>query len=287
VACASSRPTPALVEDQQSRAPEVLDTRVLDIRRGLPSGDIARALQIRADSQVWQLPRQRMIDGRPAVVETSVVPTSLAPGLDQLVRQPGGALYDLLGREYGLVDEFEEQYLEVIMPSQEERRLLSIPSRTQVVRICGLSMDKAGVPSTASSSCTRLPSSRSRSPAAPRGTCCPPRGSRTGTSGLCRTPPLTARAYPSPATAPPAPGPRLSGAKRADRPPGRITPRRGCTSPALRSHSHGTGLHGCGAAHPHPPAYSASGSSPGRIRPSGGWPFSSFGSGKIRLMSSR
>jgi DNA-binding GntR family transcriptional regulator len=135
-----------LAEGEQSRPPEILDTRVLDIRRGLPSGDIARALQIRSDSQVWQLRRQRLIDAQPAVVETSVIPTALAPELDRLIRQQGGSLYDLLGREYGLVDEFEEQYLEVIMPTQEERRLLSIPSRTQVVRIRGLSMDKAGTP---------------------------------------------------------------------------------------------------------------------------------------------
>jgi DNA-binding GntR family transcriptional regulator len=133
-------------EGEQPRPAEILDTRVLDIRRGLPSGDIARALQIRSDSQVWQLRRQRLIDGRPAVVETSVIPTALAPELDRLVRLQGGSLYDLLGREYGLVDEFEEQYLEVIMPTQEERRLLSIPSRTQVVRIRGLSMDKSGTP---------------------------------------------------------------------------------------------------------------------------------------------
>ena len=59
-------------------AAESLDTRILDIRRGLPSADIARALQIRADSQVWQLRRQRMIDGQPAVVETSVIPVARA-----------------------------------------------------------------------------------------------------------------------------------------------------------------------------------------------------------------
>jgi DNA-binding GntR family transcriptional regulator len=135
-----------LSEGEESRPAEILDTRVLGIRRGLPSRDIARALQIRPDSQVWQLRRQRLIDGQPAVVETSVIPTLLAPELDRLVRLQGGSLYDLLGREYGLVDEFEEQYLEVIMPTQEERRLLSIPSRSQVVRIRGLSMDKGGTP---------------------------------------------------------------------------------------------------------------------------------------------
>ena len=128
------------------RGAESLDTRILAIRRALPSGDIAQALQIRPDSQVWQLRRQRMIDGAPAVVETSIIPTALAPELDRLVRNLGGSLYDLLSREYGLDDSYEEQYLEVIMPAPAERRLLSIPPRTQVVRIRGLSMDKAGAP---------------------------------------------------------------------------------------------------------------------------------------------
>src|SRR6478752_516541 len=98
------------------------------------------------DTRILALRRQRRIDGEPAVVETSIIPVALAPELDRLVSDLPGSLYDLLGREYGLEDEYEEQYLEVIMPTQEERRLLSIAPRTQVVRIRGLSMDKAGTP---------------------------------------------------------------------------------------------------------------------------------------------
>ena len=123
-----------------------LDTRVLAMRRGLPSADIARALQISPGSPVWQLRRQRRIGGEPAVVETSVIPIALAPGLDRLVSDLPGSLYDLLAREYGLEDEYEEQYLEVIMPAPDERRLLGVAPRTQAVRIRGLSMDKAGTP---------------------------------------------------------------------------------------------------------------------------------------------
>jgi len=132
----------------ESEGPGVqrLDTRVLEMRRGLPSPDIARALQIGADSQVWQLRRQRMIGGQPAVAETSLIPVVLAPNLDQMVSRMTGSLYDLLASECGLEDEYEEQYLEVIMPSQQERRLLNIPPRTQAVRIRGLSMDRAGTP---------------------------------------------------------------------------------------------------------------------------------------------
>ena len=135
-----------LAADGTGRRAKRLDTAILAMRRGLPSPDIARALQLWPDSQVWQLRRQRRIDGEPAVVETSIIPTALAPGLDRLIEGLGVSLYDLLGREYGLEDEYEEQYLEVITPTAEERRLLSIPPRTQVVRIRGLSMDKAGTP---------------------------------------------------------------------------------------------------------------------------------------------
>jgi DNA-binding GntR family transcriptional regulator len=135
-----------LDRDPDGSRAETIDTRILEMRRGLPSADVARALQMRADDQVWRLRRQRMIGGQPAVVETSIIPVALAPDLDRLVNRLGGSLYDLLARECGLKDEFEEQYLEVVMPAQEERRLLSIAPRTQVVRIRGLSMDKSGTP---------------------------------------------------------------------------------------------------------------------------------------------
>jgi DNA-binding GntR family transcriptional regulator len=124
-----------------------IDTRILEMRRGLPSPDVATALRIEPNALVWQLRRQRLIDGQPAVVETSIIPVALAPDLDQLVGRLGGSLYDLLAREYELKDDYEEQYLEIVVtPAREERRLLGIAPRTPVVRIRGLSMDKSGVP---------------------------------------------------------------------------------------------------------------------------------------------
>ena len=132
---------------QREIGPDSIDTRILEMRRGLPSPDVASALRIQPDAPVWRLRRQRLIDGQPAVVETSIIPVALAPDLDQLVERLGGSLYDLLARECKLEDEYEEQYLEVVvMPDREERRLLSIPPRTTMVRIRGLSMDKSGTP---------------------------------------------------------------------------------------------------------------------------------------------
>ena len=123
-----------------------LQTRVLGFGRGLPSADLAQALRVGAGDPVWRLRRLRRLDGQPAVLETSVIPVALAPELDSLVSRLDGSLYDLLAAEYGLVDTYEEQYLEVLGPAQEEAKLLELPARAQVVRIRGLSADDRGLP---------------------------------------------------------------------------------------------------------------------------------------------
>ncbi len=123
-----------------------LRTSVLGLDRGQPSDDLCQALRITAGSQVWRLRRLRLLDGHPAVLETSVIPVALAPELDTLVGRLDGSLYDLLAAEYDLVDSYEEQYLEVLTPTQEEARLLELPARAQVVRIRGLSADGTGLP---------------------------------------------------------------------------------------------------------------------------------------------
>jgi DNA-binding GntR family transcriptional regulator len=136
-----------LRQDEAGPRADSIDTRILEMRRGLPSTEVAGALRIGPDAPVWRLRRQRLIDGQPAVVETSIIPVALAPDLDQLISRLGGSLYDLLARECGLQDDYEEQYLEVVVtPDKEERRLLSLPPRTPVVRIRGLSLDKSGTP---------------------------------------------------------------------------------------------------------------------------------------------
>ncbi|MGI9008798.1 MAG: GntR family transcriptional regulator [Streptosporangiaceae bacterium] len=135
----------ATLADDEGAAAQ-LRTSVLGLDQGEPSVDLARALRIERGRPAWRLRRLRLLDGRPAVLETSVIPVALAPELDALLSRLGGSLYDLLAAEYGLVDSYEEQYLEVIGPAQEEGRLLELPPRAQVVRIRGVSADEDGVP---------------------------------------------------------------------------------------------------------------------------------------------
>jgi DNA-binding GntR family transcriptional regulator len=124
-----------------------IDTRVVEICRGLASAGVVSALRIDPAAPVWRLRRQRLVDGQPAVGETSIIPVALAPRLDHQVNELHDSLYDLLAHDYGLEDDYEEQILEVIVtPGPDERKLLGIGVRTPVVRIRGVSIDKSGTP---------------------------------------------------------------------------------------------------------------------------------------------
>ena len=123
-----------------------LGGRINSLERGKPAPQVARALQLATADEVWRLVRVRLLDGRPAVVETAIIPVALAPGLDGLRERLTGSLYEALAERYGLRDDHEEQYLEVSAASADERRLLALASGAQVVRLRGLSITAQGLP---------------------------------------------------------------------------------------------------------------------------------------------
>ncbi len=123
-----------------------ITTRVLDVVRGRPSATLAHALQLGPRDDVWRVRRLRVIDGRPMIAEEAVIPVALAPGLDARTAEVADSLYRLLARRYGLEDDYEEQFLEVVGSSAEERRLLELGRGDQVVRLRGVSFDTHGRP---------------------------------------------------------------------------------------------------------------------------------------------
>jgi DNA-binding GntR family transcriptional regulator len=130
---------------QGQREPRV-GNRLLSLGQGVPSESLRAALQLAVDAPVWEIRRQRLVNGEPKIYETAVIPVALAPGLDRYTGELNGSLYELLAERYGLEDQAEEQYLEVASADDEERRLLRLPSKSQVVRLRGLSTDQRGVP---------------------------------------------------------------------------------------------------------------------------------------------
>ncbi|HEX4088022.1 MAG TPA: GntR family transcriptional regulator [Trebonia sp.] len=127
------------------REPRV-GNRLLSLGQGLPSDSLRAALRLADGAPAWEVRRQRLVNGEPKVYETAVIPVALAPGLDRYTAELNGSLYELLAERYGLEDQAEEQYLEVAAADDDERRLLRLPSKSQVVRLRGLSTDQHGTP---------------------------------------------------------------------------------------------------------------------------------------------
>jgi DNA-binding GntR family transcriptional regulator len=74
------------------------------------------------------------------------VPQALAPDLRSRRDELAPSLYGLLTRRYGLVDDYEEQYLEVDVAGATERRRLELQARARVVRLQGVSFAAGDVP---------------------------------------------------------------------------------------------------------------------------------------------
>jgi DNA-binding GntR family transcriptional regulator len=121
-------------------------TELLGVRDVRPDAAVARALALAPGARVWHISRLRSIDGRPMVLEQARVPQALAPDLRERQDELRQSLYGLLARRYGLVDDYEEQYLEVGAAGAAERRRLQLPAKARIVRLQGVSFAAGDVP---------------------------------------------------------------------------------------------------------------------------------------------
>lgn len=122
-----------------------LDNIVVEFKRRAPSAEVAAALQISPNDEVWVIGRQRLLKDSPLLFETAVIPASLAPELDRFTATLRGSLYEVLAKHFGLVDDYEEQVLAVVTPSPAERSNLKLVGKEQVVRLRGRTFDANGV----------------------------------------------------------------------------------------------------------------------------------------------
>ncbi|MGA8246763.1 MAG: GntR family transcriptional regulator [Nocardioides sp.] len=118
-------------------------TTVLSVERCRPSADLATALQIDFDDDVWEVQRERQVDGRTMILETARIPVKLAPGLDREYRS--GSLYETLAIRYGLDDDYEEQFLDLAHPAADVRSRLRLSASSLVVRIRGVTRASSGI----------------------------------------------------------------------------------------------------------------------------------------------
>lgn len=123
-----------------------LTTELVSIRAAVPSTTIAANLKLADGLPVWQINRRRLLDGKPVIAESAVIPMQLVPTLDEEWLRDGKSLYGFLATKYGLIDQHEEQFLEVTVPTSQERSQLSLPTRENIVRVRGVSFNADGIP---------------------------------------------------------------------------------------------------------------------------------------------
>ena len=90
--------------------------------------------------------RLRLVGDQPLILEHAAIPVRLVPSLDAAVLESGGSLYSMLAQRYGLVDDYEEQYLALARPTPDEREALGLAEERDVIRIRGVTFSADGTP---------------------------------------------------------------------------------------------------------------------------------------------
>jgi GntR family transcriptional regulator len=106
-----------------------------------PTAEEAKMLELPADAVVARLGRVRLAGGEPLAIEHAIVPAQFLPDLDQL----GDSLYAAL-EQRGHRPVSGTQRIRASWANPTEAGLLSVPERTEVLRIERLTRRQDGTP---------------------------------------------------------------------------------------------------------------------------------------------
>lgn len=127
-------------EDAEARG-EVTDTIWMMKVVAVASEEEAKLLELTAGSKVARLSRVRMAGGEPLAIENAVVPADMLPDIGKL----GNSLYQALN-ECGNRPVTGQQKVRAALAGPAEASLLSIPERTELLRIERLTRRADGRP---------------------------------------------------------------------------------------------------------------------------------------------
>ena len=127
-------------EDAEARG-EVTDTIWMMKTIAVATEEEARLLELPAGSNVARLSRVRMAGGEPLAIENAVVPAEMLPDIGNL----GNSLYQALN-ERGNRPVTGQQKVRAALAGPTEASLLSIPEKTEILRIERLTRRADGCP---------------------------------------------------------------------------------------------------------------------------------------------
>ncbi|NMB47135.1 MAG: GntR family transcriptional regulator [Firmicutes bacterium] len=107
------------------KEPHQVSSRILYLDKTNADPVIARHLCITTTTPVVIVRRLRCLDKHPIMLETSYLPSSICPGLEQETHLE--ALYDHLEARYGIYVSRAEEFLQAVSATKEEASYLQLP----------------------------------------------------------------------------------------------------------------------------------------------------------------
>lgn len=104
------------------------------VKRRSSTSDEQIKLHLRENAKVIEISRRRLIDGKPAIVETIVVPVTLFPDLDKRVPLPN-TLYSLYQSAYGINIVAVEEEVRAELVRKDDAKKLNLPVGSPLLRI--------------------------------------------------------------------------------------------------------------------------------------------------------
>jgi GntR family transcriptional regulator len=123
--------------------------KVLVQRVAEPSAKAQKFLRLPAgdglESKVVEVSRVQMVDGIPRILVHHSIPALMAPGLENVPLQTR-SFYDVLQKQYGILFRRADRWIEAVMPTKEEARLLGVAPTSPLLAIESCALSERGDP---------------------------------------------------------------------------------------------------------------------------------------------
>ncbi|MBK3493397.1 GntR family transcriptional regulator [Viridibacillus sp. YIM B01967] len=133
----------SFTEDMRLRGYEP-SNKLIRFEKLIPSIDIAKALQMKPEDEVFSVVRIRNADQKPMAIERTYIPVDIIPDLDKNMIL--GSLYSLIEERHHQKIDHASQQMEAALVTKEDSKLLNIEQPSAVLIIERKSFLSTGVP---------------------------------------------------------------------------------------------------------------------------------------------
>jgi GntR family transcriptional regulator len=108
------------------------ESRLISLELVIPAPSVRDFFELHDQQKVYEIQRVRLNDGEPLALELARIPERLCPGLERFDLAKT-SLFQIAAQSYGLRPEACIEEISAEIPSLQQRKLLSLPTRTAVL----------------------------------------------------------------------------------------------------------------------------------------------------------